>query len=246
MAELEKTCSQCAEQVKLAAMVCKHCGHTFSEEENTVAIDGNSTTKNIGIGCLVLLVLVILVGTCTPESKDDIDADTNAAIAADAEVMLDSLSGVSDADPPEEEMVLSAWRYSSRADELRGKTEHYAELVSENEARFDFPYNGGSTLRMTIRKSPQHGTDVIFRISKGQYVCGIYDCKGAISFDGKSEGLTLATPSDHSSDVLFAKYGEAIIRKLKSSDKTIVELPFYQEGNRQFTFDTKNLKWPPE
>lgn len=30
--EATKTCPQCAETVKLAAVVCKHCGHEFNED----------------------------------------------------------------------------------------------------------------------------------------------------------------------------------------------------------------------
>jgi hypothetical protein len=56
----------------------------------------------------------------------------------------------------------------------------------------------------------------------------------------------LNEPEDHSSDTLFAANASSIIAKLKKSDRVIVELPFFQEGNRQFTFQTKGLVWPPK
>lgn len=244
----EKTCPQCAEQVKLAAKVCKHCGHTFTTQENADALQA-AGGGNTAIGCVVLVLLVLGIAMCSggdDESEGDLsDVDAAAAnVEAAAEAALAEVEAGESPEKPIKER--SAWSYSESKDELRGKTTYHARVVSDNSVQFDFPYNGGARLTMTVRKSPQYGSDVIFRISKGQYTCGLYNCKGAISFDGRSEALTLTTPADHSSDVLFATYGDAIIRKLKNSDRTIVELPFYQEGNRQFVFDTTNLEWPPE
>lgn len=246
MAADEKTCPMCAETIKKAAKICKHCGHQFPEEQIASDPIPSQTGKNIGIGCLAIFGLLLLVGMCAPGQ----DQATDAASPSSNTIQDDQTTASEESDPTVVESNPVAakgdWVYSQRQDELRGRTEYYADVVSENSVSFDFPYSGGSTLRITIRKSPQYGEDVIFRISNGQFVCGVYDCNGAISFDGNSERLTLATPSDHSSDVLFAKYGSAIIRKLKSSDRTVVELPFYQEGNRQFTFATTNLEWPPK
>jgi hypothetical protein len=135
------------------------------------------------------------------------------------------------------------WFYSEDIDLARNKKVYYSLLESENEQDFDFPYSGGSKLVLQIRKHAEWGTDVVFKITKGQFTCGIDDCFGLINFDGKPERLTLSEPSDHSSDVLFAKYGSAILNKIKSSKKVIVELPFYQEGNRQFIFESAGLEW---
>ena len=33
------------------------------------------------------------------------------------------------------------------------------------------------------------------------------------------------------------------IKRLLNSKKLIIELPFYQNGNKQFKFDVSNLKW---
>jgi hypothetical protein len=55
--------------------------------------------------------------------------------------------------------------------------------------------------------------------------------------------LSLVGPADYSSNIVFAKHGRAILRKLTGSQRVIIELPFYQEGNRQFTFNTRGLEW---
>ena len=142
-----------------------------------------------------------------------------------------------------ESAPVNDWDQYTRDDELRGTTDRFADVTSTNSVDFDFPYCCGSRLEMTVRKTSQYGTDVIFQISDGQFVCGIYDCAGTISFDGKPESLSLNRSADHDSKILFAKYPDAIVRKLKKSDRVIVELPFYQEGNRQFKFNTHGLDW---
>jgi hypothetical protein len=172
----------------------------------------------------------------------DANANADAAMKAADAASKDAAAAAADASAE----PASDWSYSEEKDQLRNKSVQYAEISSDNEVEFGFPYGGGSRLTMTIRKSPQYGQDVIFKISSGQFVCGVESCSGAISFDGKSEKLSLSEPADYSSDALFAAYGEAIIQKLKSSKKTIVELPFYQEGNRQFVFNTKGFVWPPK
>ena len=250
MADVEKICPQCAEQVKSAAKICKHCGYKFSAAEMAATNPSvsSSTGKKVGVGCAVLLGFLFLLSIFNADTDTRDDSGAGSVVAADALAEGKAQGNNTEAETelvaPEEQE--SAWAYYERKDELRNKTEQYARVVSENKVDFNFPYGGGSRLTMTVRKSPKYGQDVIFEISKGQFVCGLYNCKGAISFDGAAESLTLSTPADHSSDVLFATYHGAIIRKLKGSDKTIVELPFYQEGNRQFIFETRGFTWPPK
>jgi hypothetical protein len=67
-----------------------------------------------------------------------------------------------------------------------------------------------------------------------------------MNVDGAMRRLTLVGASDGSANVLFARGGAGIIKALKSGKKIIVEVPFYQSGNQQFTFTTaKGLVWPP-
>jgi hypothetical protein len=67
-----------------------------------------------------------------------------------------------------------------------------------------------------------------------------------MNVDGSARRLTLDGAADGSANTLFARGEAGIIKALKSGKKIIVELPFYQSGNRQFTFTTKQgLVWPP-
>lgn len=188
-----------------------------------------------GIGIFVGLgVLGAIIGD--PKDKPDGQTMADASGTENQGTVPETVDS-----PPETEK--SDWSIDQQKDELRGTTDKFASVTSENSVQFDFPYCCDSRLQITVRKTAQYGQDVIFQISDGQFVCGIYDCTGMISIDGKPEQLSLNTSADHDSKVLFAKYPDAIIKKLNSSSKVIVELPFYQEGNRQFTFSTRNLDW---
>ena len=63
----EKTCPKCAEVVKSAALVCKHCGHQFNggiaaPVADTVKPKSN-TVRNGAFGCLGLVVLIGVIGS---------------------------------------------------------------------------------------------------------------------------------------------------------------------------------------
>lgn len=186
-----------------------------------------------GVGILVgLMILGAIVGD--PPS-DEVANEDGIDTLAGAEAFSETENEPSE---PENE-----WTQFEQNDELRGTSNRFAEVTSTNSVDFEFPYSGGSRLTVTVRKTAQYGEDVIFQIDDGQFICGIYDCAGMISIDGNAEQLSLKPPADHDSKTLFAKYPAAIIRKLKNSEDVIVELPFYQEGNRQFKFETAGLEW---
>lgn len=59
----ERICPKCKEAIKVDASICKHCGTVFSEEEVAVAkAAAKKTTRQAGIGCLVL---VLFLGCCS-------------------------------------------------------------------------------------------------------------------------------------------------------------------------------------
>jgi hypothetical protein len=50
-------------------------------------------------------------------------------------------------------------------------------------------------------------------------------------------------PVDYSNTSLFLHGYSSLVKKLKISRKTIVEVTFYQQGNKAFEFNTYGLKW---
>jgi hypothetical protein len=70
----ERTCPKCAETIKKAAAVCKHCG---AEVTPDISKKPEATPQQTAIGCGIMLALVLMVATCSGafEGSDDSGAD---------------------------------------------------------------------------------------------------------------------------------------------------------------------------
>jgi len=138
----------------------------------------------------------------------------------------------------------SGWDYSSRVDQMRNQAITYASLVSDTILYFDFPYDGGTTFTLTLRKSGDN-TDVMLIASKGQFTCfDSSEDRVQMKFDeGEVLHYSCGRSADGSSNVIFLGPEDMILRKLKASHHLTIEAQFYQEGSRQIDFSTEGLRW---
>lgn len=145
---------------------------------------------------------------------------------------------------PVSSLSAPGWDYSSRTDQMRNQTITYASLVSDTILNFDFPYNGGTTFTLTLRKTGDE-TDVMLIASKGQFTCfDSSEGRVQMKFDeGEVFHYSCGRSADGSSNVLFLGPEDMILRQLKASRHLTIEAQFYQEGNRQIEFTTEGLKW---
>ena len=82
----EKKCPKCAEVIKKAATVCKHCGHTYSAEEIAQERRNEAAAnKATGIGCLVIIGLLLLMAACGAIFGGDDEDSTTTSSARKAE-----------------------------------------------------------------------------------------------------------------------------------------------------------------
>lgn len=141
----------------------------------------------------------------------------------------------------------NCWDYDSIVDEMSDKTIYFANLISDNIAYFDFPYEGGTNAKLTVRKHPKYGTDVMFMISQGQLLCNDYDGTNYVTvrFDNApAERYYTNEPSDMSSEMLFLRNSKRFIAKAKNAKKIRIQAPVYNNGNVVFIFTTDSaLKW---
>lgn len=226
----EKQCPQCAEMVKAQATICRFCQYDFKTGRPAV-VEVKTKPKepmSYASAIAILLFLIFILYQC---ASSDSTTSTSNQSAYDATAT---------------DYLPKTWSYFDQTDDVSGKPIRFATLTSDNAVEFDFPYQGGATLDIVVREHPRWGTNVYFQVSKGQIHCRYDGCAGSIRFGDKAERLTLNEPEDNSNEVVFAAYPDAIIRGLKRSDETVVELPFFQEGNRSFRFQTKGLTWPPK
>lgn len=135
------------------------------------------------------------------------------------------------------------WEYATHLDKMRGTKDKLAYVNSINKVSFDFPYNGGSKLRMII-----NGPVVNFVISKGQFDCP-EKCNLNIKIDDKKIEQFQAVEVSRD-QIMFAMFpipelmhSRDFVLNLKSAKKLIVEVDFYEEGYKQFTFNVGGLDY---
>lgn len=139
------------------------------------------------------------------------------------------------------------WKITTSKDEMRGSTDTFASIESDNEVEFEFPYHGGSTLSIVVRESQKFGTDVYLSISNGQFVGNAFDGSDYVTFKFDEEPLKkyhFSNSSSGSMDVIFLKKEKELIEKFKTAKKIMIEAPFFDSGSKQFTFTVgKPLEW---
>lgn len=216
----------------MAIKPCKECGAPVSDKAESCPMCGAKQPKAtsvltwVCVGILGLAAIIWMYSDKTPGTSSGAVSTTQATES--------------------ENVKPKNWQYEASKDEMRGIESRFATTVSTNTVDFDFPYNGGSKLILALRKRGSE-VDVMVSITKGQILCGIQNCEAAFKFDdGAVQSITMSEPDSHASDLLFVAYDKTeskIISQLKNSKKLVIEVPFYQQGKKQFTFDVSGLEW---
>lgn len=248
--ERQEAAQKAADEAKDAAPASDN----YSKDEKTpqpapVASPTQGNTKPTGdssnvalaiVGVVIgLFVLFVLVATCNGGSSSPATVNyESAAIEEETVAIVDTLEEPVSAEPA------SSWRYFEEVDEMTDKTAYFASVTSKEAAYFDFPYEGGSYLTLTVRKSPKFGNDVYIRISQGQFKTGYDGTTIKVRFDDEPQfSVSCNEASDGSSDILFLNGFNKLVGKLKNHKTMKINAEFYQEGNHTFTFDIENFEW---
>ncbi len=184
-------------------------------------------------GCLWaigIFVILIIIGRCV---GDDNTANTDNVNTDNANTEKVTQKNT------EESSGKKTWTHKEEKDEMRGNIDKFDFIISDNTVDFEFPYNGGSYLRMVIRHSVNKGTDVYLQIIKGQF--GGNDFSGsnyvAIKFDNEEiKNYYFNIAEDAKTETIFLKKTQEIISKCKTAKNIKIEAPFFQEGRRVFNF----------
>ena len=148
-----------------------------------------------------------------------------------------------DEEAPKTEDTQSPWQYSQVEDKLTLKKTYYAEVESENEVTFGFPYRGPQRARLILRTHPQFGKDVILQIERGQILCRSYDgCNVKVRFGTSTPvNFSAAGPSDNSTEVIFIRNYNSFVSKMMKADVVAIQIEVYQEGAPVFEFKVKGF-----
>lgn len=186
------------------------------------------------ITVITLISLTTLLYSCSSsESKNDID-DLISNMESQLEKELEA----------EPEIVEPQnWSYDSSFDKMEGDSTFFASTISSNKAQFDFPYEGGSSLILTLRKQPNN-LDVYIRISKGQFNSTYHSSTVSVKFDDDDKQLFgIVESNSGSSDLMFLNSENKFVNRLKTAKTLLIQPDFYNHGSVTFEFDVSDLKW---
>ena len=138
------------------------------------------------------------------------------------------------------------WRYEDDVDQMSGKKASFASVQSDNSLNLAFPYNGENRGRLTVRRHPKYGIDVVVSVEKGQILCPTYNgCAVMVRFDiNKPERFSAVGPADHSSESVFLINKARFISAAKKSKRILVQIPMFHQGEQVLEFSVPvELAW---
>tara|TARA_R110002020_G_scaffold475979_1_gene715305 strand:- start:135 stop:704 length:570 start_codon:yes stop_codon:yes gene_type:complete len=122
----EKTCPKCAETIKKAAIVCKHCGNQMPAEIKRVGTNQDQP-DNFKAGCVIVVMSIVgLLAFCTPDNPTQ-DGNIGSETPEDESPFADR-------------MTQSLWITKSK-DGIRKRLKD-ADSAKFRDVRF---YSGGTT-----------------------------------------------------------------------------------------------------
>ena len=186
-----------------------------------------------------LFVLLPLLCACADDSSQKRAIESVPADSVNAIILHPSADSLL---IPEEHGYI----YYEEDDEMTDTKTRYARLVSDNSVTLQFPY-GECRLSYLIRKSAKYGTEVMLRISSGQFYGDAYNENNyvCIRFDSsRSINYSFEESRDGSPEWIFLNNAQDFIRRAKRARSIKIEVPIFQEGRRLFRLTSdKPLVW---
>ena len=134
------------------------------------------------------------------------------------------------------------WHYETTTDK-EGRTVYKASTISPNLLEFDFPYAGGSTATLTIRKR-ESDTHVYIQVSKGQFNRSFQGGQARVRFDGNPPvTYSFSAAENGSANIIFFDADQPLIKKMKAAQNMVVDVEFAGQDKRQIEFRTAELTW---
>lgn len=215
----------------------------------------------IGLFCALALLLIFSAlsnALMTDEEREEqrIEDSIRAADKLRREFVKDSIQQevemkakrIEDSILAEMEKPLkSEWIERSSTDAMTDETNVWMTLTSDNYHEFDFPYEGGTRLKIEVRHRKQDGTQVMLSVNRGQLMeTTSYQRNDVIVRFDDDEPMRFTTnePADHSSNILFLNNPRKFINRAKTAHKILIQVPTYNNGQPTFSFEpTEPLKW---
>ena len=136
-----------------------------------------------------------------------------------------------------------AWKYSALQDALTGEGVMSASVVSSNRNNLDGLQSNEVSASLMIMKMTDGSTPVYFTVAAGQMPCrGAQTCRVMVQAgDDAPVAFDATVPSDGDSRRLYLHDNARFVAALHRADRIAVTVSLLHEGNRVWTFDTRNF-----
>ncbi|WKJ91439.1 hypothetical protein QZJ86_04715 [Methylomonas montana] len=176
------------------------------------------------------------------QSQLELEKAKNSASSSKAQPTVE-LKPITTTETDIKPTIGNQWIYSQDKDKMSGGTTYRAHTLSTNTVEFNFPYSGEQHAALSLRDSPRHGKDVMFRIEKGQILCHSYEeCSVLVRFDeDKPSSYSAVGPADNSTEVIFIQNYSRFVQNMTKSKTVRISTNIYQQGAPIFEFDVSGF-----
>lgn len=140
------------------------------------------------------------------------------------------------------------WKITTSTDEMTDTENIWATIKSDNYINQNFPYNGDTYAKITVRYMQKYGYDVIIEIDRGQIVGSDFQGTNAINvrFDDETpKKYYFNESSTYKTELVFLQNVDAFMKKCMKAHKIKIEVPIFDYGSSLFTFTIDEpLVWP--
>lgn len=134
------------------------------------------------------------------------------------------------------------WTYEKKV-QADGSTVSKATITASNILEFTFPYNGGSTATLTLRKR-ESGTTVYLEVSKGHFNRSFQNGTAKVRFDRQSPiTYALVAAENGRANIVFFDDTQKLIRQIKAARTMTIDVGFAGQGTQQIRFSIAGLRW---
>ena len=193
---------------------------------------------------LLYTISLLVLSACSSKKKETSAINNDTVLPSTGVSSTSSVKIKSDAPVLKNEALADAdtWKYEKTVDKT-GSTVYKASITSPARLEFGFPYTGGSTATLTLRKRNDL-TTVYLQIANGQFNRSFQGGSVRIRFDGKPAVVYSYSAAENGrANIIFFDAGQKLINQLKAARNTSIDVEFYAQGHRQLPFRTAGLHW---
>jgi predicted membrane protein len=232
----------------IGAIATKKEGNTTEEQpENTVEVTSNQKSK---LKRTLLIIASILLGffilAIIGNNLDSEKQGNKSKAPVTAGSKHEEKQGIEKVETEVKQVKKTKyqWQYSQDTDPMTSDERYFANIYSTTWLSFKFPYNGGSEAYLVVRNM-DGDNEVYLKVTKGQFISSYnYSECLRIRFDSdKPIDVFYTSPSDGSSDLIFLDSPDELIKRIKKAKSFIIEVAFYQEGNKLLNFNYDDFVW---